>query len=84
VLQQKALAEACDNHYCIMTGQHLYELLSVKSAHLDQALPGVRGGMAPYVTSVVKRKQKWEEHMQYIPPVVHCGDREEVCMCAIC
>ena len=78
VLQQNTLVEACDSHYHTMAGLNVEQLLSVQSQDMTKGLPGVRGGVAPYIMSVMKRKQMYEESMLVIIPVHQSGDRSQV------
>lgn len=42
-------------------------------------LPGVRGGISPYLISVVERKEECEKNLQTVQPPVHSsGSREKV------
>ena len=52
--------EACNRHYITTTGQSLTQLLKAKSS-VYTFLPGVRGGVAPYVLSAVRRSKECDE-----------------------
>ena len=63
-----------------MAGLSVEQLLSVQSQDTTKSLPGVRGGVPPYIMSVIKRKQMYEDNMLDITPVYQTGDRSQVIM----
>lgn len=74
------MVEACNRHYLTTTGQTLPQLIKVQSTACSQnSLPGVQGGVAPYLMSVVQRRDACEELLYSIhPPASLSGDRVKV------
>ena len=60
------------------TGKSLDDLMRARSS-TDTVLPGMRGGVAPYVLSVVERKEVCEKMLNSMkPPVSSSSEREKV------
>ena len=83
--QQRVLAEACNRHYLTTTGQTLHQLLHVvQSGECSDdddvvTVPGERGGVAPYLMSVLRRRDACEDLLHSIPlPASLSRDRRKV------
>jgi midasin len=75
--QQSAVVKACDAHYLTTTGKTLGVLMRARSP-IDTVLPGRRGGISPYVSYVVERKEFCEKLFQrQKPPVSSSSAREK-------
>ena len=63
---------ACNRHYIATTGKTLEDLLKAQSS-VGTLLPGTRGGIAPYVLSVLERKEVCENLLRNMQPPASCS-----------